>query len=204
MAQHLIELIQRPTILHDRIHPPPEPKRQSAKAARNVSQLMKRVLTRQWLSEAQDQLMSLVKSLRQDVEFIEHLKTCRMCLMLIDLDVTRYNGNHSFWWCSIDNNPYLEERYPSCPKEENYHIGNYWEQYAHYQKYGNTDVPGENTQQFILDRAKWAYKIYGKQIRIARRLLRLVRAWNFTEEIQTEYIRLYDRLGIYEISLPYE
>jgi len=124
--------------------------------------------------------------------------------MMLKLDVERYLGNHSFWYLCLENSEYLEARYPSCPKERNYHISSYWEQLRHYEQYGNTNVPGENTVEFILDRAKWAYKITGKQIRLLRRLLRLARNWNFNEEQTMEFQRLYDRLGMYDIALPFD
>ena len=82
-------------------------------------------------------------------------------------------------------------------------LGNYWEQLAYYNKYGTTDVPGENTLQFILDRAKWAYKIYGKQIRLARKLLKMLRNWRFYDEQQMlEFNIVYDKLGRYDVAMP--
>jgi len=146
--------------------------------------------------------MEAVVYLRREVKFIGHLPHCWICKALLQLDVERYYGNHSTWYICLENNEYLEEEYSDCPKERNYHIGSYWEQLKHYEKYGNTDVPGENTVEFILDRAKWAYKIMGKQIKLARQLLRLVRAWDFSDRIVLEFNRLYEELGMYEIDNP--
>jgi len=146
--------------------------------------------------------METITYLRRQVKFIEHLPRCWICQMELKLDIERYLGNHSTWYLSLENNEYLEEQYPDCPKERNYHIGSYWEQLKHYEKYGNTDVPGENTVEFILDRAKWAYKIMGKQIHLARQLLRLVRTWDFSDRIIMEFDSLYEELGMYEIANP--
>jgi hypothetical protein len=200
MVEHLIEVIQRPKILHDRLHP--EKPAKATKPSKNLLNFLNRLLTRRWIDVVQDQLMEAIVYLRQEVKFIEHLPRCYLCKMTLELDVERYLGNHSTWYLSLENSEYLEKRYPSCPRERNYQIGNYWEQLQHFRKYGNTDT-GDNTVEFILARAKWAYKIMGKQIRLARRLLCLVRAWDFTEERTIEFQRLYERLGMYEIVFPF-
>lgn len=199
----LLERIQRPHILRDRVFPPAKQKAKET-SSENLMFLLNRIATQKWLRIVEGQLMEAIVYLRSEVKFIGHLPHCRMCQMLLELNVERYMGVHSTWYVCLENNDYLERRYPSCPKERNYHIGSYWEQVEHYRKHGNTNVPGENTVEFILDRAKWAYKIMGKQIRTARCLLRLVRAWSFSEEQIGEFQRLYARLGIYEIALPFE
>jgi len=197
----LLERIQQPRILYHRIHPEEPAKRRRSKK-RNI--LLDRIATRRWLNVVQDQLMEAITHLRGEVKFIEHLPGCWLCKMELKLDVERYLGTRSFWWLCLENSEYLEARYRSCPKERNYHIGSYWEQVQHYRQYGNTDVLGENTVEFILDRAKWAYKIMGKQIRLLRRLLRLARSWNFSGEQTSEFQRLYNRLGMYDIALPFD
>jgi hypothetical protein len=198
----LLERIRKPRILYHRIHP--EEPAKSPKQSKKLIMLLDRIATRRWLSVVQDQLMEAVADLRGEVKFIEHLPGCWLCKMELKLDVERYLGNRSFWYLCLENSEYLEARYPSCPKERDYHIGSYWEKVQYYRQYGNTDVPGENTTEFILDRAKWAYKIMGKQIRLLRQLLRLARNWNFSEEQTSTFQRLYNRLGMYEIALPFE
>lgn len=182
----------------------PKPKKLSKplEPSKQLFMLLNRVTTREWLPIVEGQLMEAIVYLRQEVKFIEHLPHCWICKALLQLDVERYLGNRSFWWLCLEDNEYLERQYRSCPKERNYHIGNYWEQVQYYRDHGTCDVPGENTVQFILDRAKWVYKIYGKQIRLARRLLRLVRTWDFSERYFTEYSRIYEKLGMYEIDNP--
>ena len=67
-------------------------------------------------------------------------------------------------------------------------------------------MPGENTLQFIFDRAKWAYKIYGEQIRVLRRLFHMLRSWDFNanqKELLDEYFRIYNRLDMYDVAMPY-
>lgn len=201
MVEHLLEVIHKPRILHDRIHPQKEPRARAP--SRNLENLLDRIKMRKWVSVVQDDLMQTVIYLRRDVKFIEHLPKCRFCLLELELDVERYLGTRSFWFLCLENNEYLEQRYRSCPRERNYKIGNYWEQAEHFRKYGNTDT-GDNTLQFILDRADWAYKIYAKQIHVARQLLRLVRAWNFSEAQRQEYGRLCEQLGMYEVALPFD
>jgi hypothetical protein len=144
--------------------------------------------------------MEAIIYLKDEVKFIEHLPRCWHCQMELKLDVERYLGNHSFWYLCLQNSEYLEKLYPDCPKESNYHIASYWEQVKHYDKYGNIDVPGENTIEFILDRAKWAKKVMGKQIHLARQMLRLVRAWDFSDEIALKFNSLYEELGLYEVA----
>lgn len=153
--------------------------------------LLNRLDTREWLHTAEGQLMEAIHHLRSEVKFIEHLPRCRFCQLEVQLDVERYNGVHSTWYLCLESSEYLEERHPDCPKIENYTIGSYWT--------GSSD----DTARFILDRAKWAYKIMGRQIRLARALLRLVRSWNFSEQQTQEFQRLYEKLGMYEIALPF-
>jgi len=193
----LLKQIQKP---EERTKPkklskPPGPSKQ-------LFMLLNRVNTREWLLIVEGQLMEAIVYLRREVKFIEHLPHCWICQVELELDVERYLGNHSFWWLCLENNEYLERQYRSCPKERNYHVGNYWEQVQYYRDHGTCDVPGENTIQFILDRAKWAYKIAGKQIRLSRQLLRLVRAWSFSDQNIEDYNRIYDALGMYEIANP--
>jgi len=162
--------------------------------------LLYRLEMRKWLYFVEGQLIEAISYLRGEVKFIEHLPRCRICRVLLKLDVERYLGNHSTWYLCLENNEYLEEQYPDCPKERDYHIGSYWEQLKHYEKYGNVNVPGENTEEFILDRAKWAYTIMGKQIHTARQMLRLIKTWNFSEQNTMEFNTLYEELGMYEVA----
>jgi len=206
MVERLLELAQRPRVLQERLHPPTEPKLRPS--SKNLQRLMERLKMRVWVPNTQDYLMSTVIRLRQEVKFIEHLPHCWVHQMELQLDVERYMGNHSFWWCCLENNQYLERRYRNAPKERDYHIGNYWEQLQYYREHGNTDVPGQNTLEFIFDRSKWAYKIYGKQIRTLRRLLCMVRSWDFKfnanqDELLDEYFRIYNQLDMYDVAMPY-
>jgi hypothetical protein len=164
--------------------------------------LLNRLNTREWLLIVEGQLMEAITFLRGEVKFIEHLPHCRDCQLLLQLDVERYNGNHSTWYLCLENNEYLEETYPDCPREENYTIDNYWAQVERYRKTGTAESPEVNTISYILDRAKWAYKITGKQIRLSRQLLRLVRAWTFSDQNLEDYNRIYEELGMYEIANP--
>lgn len=205
MVEHLLELTQRPRVLQERLHPPPEPK--APPPSKNLQRLMERIKMRTWVPTMQDHLMKSIIRNRQEVKFIEHLPGCWICKCEMQLDVERYNGTRTFWYLCLENNEYLERRYRNCPKERDYHIGNYWEQVQYYREHGTTDVPGENTVQFILDRAKWAYRIYGKQIRVLRRLLRMVRLWDFNanqDELPDEFWRINNRLDMYDVAFTYD
>jgi uncharacterized protein (UPF0305 family) len=178
------------------------PKGPPSKTSKKLLMLLNRLNTREWLLIVEGQLMESIVYLRREAKFIEHLPRCRYCQLNLELDVERYNGNHSTWYLSLENNEYLEEKYPDCPKEENYTIDNYWAQVERYRKTGTAESPEVNTISFILDRAKWAYEVMGKQIKLARRLLRLVRNWSFSEKAEVEFNRLYEELGMYEIANP--
>jgi hypothetical protein len=161
--------------------------------------LLNTIETGKWLVHVEEQLMDAVAALRHELKWIEHIQGCWRCQMELKLDVERYLGKHTFWFLCLENE-YLERHYRNCPKERNYHIGSYWEQVQYYEKYGNTDVPGENTLDFILDRSKWAYKIIGKQIHLARRMLRLVRTWDDSD--LAKFARLNVKLELYFVSDP--
>jgi len=157
---------------------------------------------REWLYFVEGQLIEAIVYLRGEVKFIEHLPRCSICQVELQLDVERYNGNRSFWYLCLENSEYLEEQYSDCPREEDYIIDNYWAQVERYRKTGTTECPEVNTMKFILDRAKWAYKIMGKQIHLARQLLRLVRTWDFSDRIIMEFNTVYEELQMYEIANP--
>ena len=192
----LLKRIQKPEEPKPKkLSKPPEPSKQ-------LFMLLNRVETREWLLTVEGQLMETIAYVRGEVKFIRHLPRCRWCQLLLELDVERYNGVHSTWYLSLENNVYLEEQYPDCPKEEDYTIDNYWAQVERYRKTGTTESPDVNTLKYILDRVKWAYGIAGKRIHLARALLRLVRSWDFSERCLTEYIRVYEKLAMYEIANP--
>jgi len=194
----LIERIRQPHILRDRVHPPTKPK--TTKPSKALVMLLNRLQTREWLYFVEGQLMEALTYLRGEVKFIEHLPRCWMCRMELRLDVERYNGNRTFWYLCLENSEYLEEQYPDCPREENYVIDNYWAQVERYRKTGSVECAEVNTMEFILDRAKWAYKIIGKQVHTARQMLRLVRNWDFSDRITLEFNSLYEELGMYEVA----
>ena len=190
-------------LLLKRIQKPEEPKHQPPpKTSKKLLMLLTRLNTREWLLIVEGQLMEAVVYLKREAKFIEHLSHCRYCQLNLELDVERYNGDHSTWYLSLENNEYLEEKYPDCPREENYIIDNYWAQVERYRKTGTAESPEVNTISFILDREKWAYKIAGKQIKLSRQLLRLVRAWSFSDQNLENYNRIYEELGMYEIANP--
>jgi len=176
---------------------PPKPryKKASSEPSPYLMALVERLETREWLLETEGQLINFIARLRREVKFIEHLPGCWMCRMELQLDVERYLGNRCFWYLCLENNEYLEEQYPDCPKAENYKIDNYWAQVERFRR--GITRSDTNTMEFIMDRAKWAYKIMGQQIKISRQLLRMVRNWDFNEHSLEKFNRTYDELGTY-------
>ena len=201
MVEHLIELTQKPHILRDLINPPKPVK--PVDYSKQIEKLIHRTQERKWIEIAYLQLIGIIFQLRAEAKFIWHFPKCQLCKANLMIDVERYMGSHCFWWLNLENEDYLPEMYPDIPLAENYHIGNYWDQLEWFRKHGNTDVTGENTYQFILDRANWANKIYGKQIHSARQMLRLVNAWDFSETQHQEYMKLYEQLGTWQIIIPW-
>jgi hypothetical protein len=162
-----------------------------------VNPLLKRLELQKGLSMMENDMLIQIKYLRGEVKFIIHLQRCWICQTEAKLDVERYGGSRHPWFLHLEFSDYLEKRYPSCPKERAYRIGSYFEQLKYYEKHGTAEAPGENTLQFILDRAKWAYKKIGRQIRICRQILHMVKAWDFTEGQMPKLEKLYNQLVEY-------
>jgi hypothetical protein len=184
-------------LLLQRIQRPEESLKAPPKTSRKLLMLLNRLETREWLPIVEGQLMEAIVHLKHEVKFIEHLPRCRFCQLELQLDVERYNGVHSTWYLSLENSEYLEEEYLDCPKEEDYAIDDYWAQVERYRQTGTAESKDVDTLKFILDRAKWAYQIAGKQIKLARQLLRLVRNWSFSEQNTVEFNRLYPSLSFF-------
>jgi hypothetical protein len=196
----ILQQISRPRILHDRV----APKQPTKKVAhRNSALILDRVKVRAWLIEVQDALFLHIQQMHWETKMIEHLPKNKMGMIELTLDAERYMGSKcGIWWLDQQASEWIEKSWRSCPKMKDYHIGNYWEQAEWYKEHGNCNVPGQNTEQFILDRAKWAYEKIGKNIKICRKMMRLVKNWNFSEEQQREYRVLEDRLYSFGLRLP--
>lgn len=195
----ILKQISRPKILHDRVNP-----EQPIKLVRKSPTLiLDRIKVRAWLVEAQDALFLHIRRMHWETKMIEYLPKNKWGMVELTLDVERYCGSHcGVWWLSLEASEWIEQTWRSCPKVKDYHIGSWWEQQKWYQKHGNCDVPGQNTEQFILDRAKWAYKLIGKHIKICRRMRWLVKNWNFSEEQEREFRILEDKLLKLGLLLP--
>ena len=156
--------------------------------------LIDRLNTREWLPQQEEVLMLQIRGLRSEVKWIEHLPHCRWCQLEVELDVERYLG-HIAWFVDLESGEYWEKWDPTCPKEENYKIDNYWDQVQRYRKTGIVEWKESETLKFILDRAKWAYKITGKQIHLARQKLKLVRNWDFSGQCERQFAKLENESG---------
>jgi hypothetical protein len=170
-----------------------------AKPSKAMEHLLGRLQQREWVCRMQDGFMEEIKYLRAEAKWILHLPRCRYCQLTAELDVERYNGKHVAWFLDLENSPYMEKAYRDCPKARNYVIDNYWWALERYEKTGTTKLAEVNTVKFILDRAKWAYKITGKQIHGARQMLKLVRSWNWNNPTESEeqYYELDAQFNIY-------
>ena len=163
-----------------------------------VNPLLDRIQMLKQLNHVQDMMLRTIRRLHYEVKWIRALPSHKMWLDLAELEIAveRYPGRAP-WWLDIENSYYIEKEFRSAPKLKNYHIGNYWETCEYYEKHGTTEVPGVNTKQFIFDRAQWVYKLLGKEIKRARRLLQIAKNWNFTPEQTEEFEKLYNQIGIY-------
>ena len=202
-----LERIQRPHILQDIIHPPPKPKKKTKKEKvkwdNEITKFLNRTEERKAIGVAYFQCYGAALQLKAELRWIKHFPKCRRCQAELIINVERYMGSRLMWWLNLENEEYLPEMYPDIPLADKYHIGNYLDQVEWFRKHGNTDVPGENTYQFILDRAKFAYKIYGKQIHAAREMRRLLQKWDFSQTQHQEYLKLYEQLGTWQIIIPW-
>lgn len=188
--EQLLQRISKPHVLRDMVYP----QKDKINDSKSTEYLMNRIAMRRRLSSIQDQLIETIKYMRCDVKFIEHLATCRFCQLERQLDVERYLGNRSTWYLSLENSEYIEKMFRKCPKEKNYYIPSYWEQLKYYEKYGTLEGMANETLKFILDRAQWAYKIIGEHIHIARKMLRMVKSWEFTDEQMLKFQKLEEKL----------
>lgn len=179
----LLKRIQKPPEAKHRLQPPRE-------TSRKLTVLLDRLSIREWLPQAEEDLMLEIRHLRSEVKWIEHLPRCQICQLELELDVERYLGKHIAWFVNLESSEYFEEQYPECPKEDDYKIDNYWWQVKRFEATGIAEWKESETIKFILDRAKWAYKIDGKQIHIARQKLKLVRTWDFSERCQRKFAKL--------------
>lgn len=177
-------------LLLKRIQPEKSKHLPPPKTSSKLTMLINRLNTREWLPQQEEALMLQIMGLRREVKWIEHLPRCRMCQMEVELDVERYLGKHIAWFVDLESGEYWEKWDPTCPRERNYKIDNYWWQVQRYRETGTTEWPKSETVKFILDRAKWAYKIEGKEIHLAREKLKLVRNWDFSEQCQRKFERL--------------
>lgn len=178
----LLKRIQKPEESKHQLPPP--------KTSTKLTMLIDRLNTREWLPQEEEALMLQIRGLRREVKWIEHLPRCRWCRIEVELDVERYLGKSIAWFVDLESGEYLEEWDPACPKEENYKIDNYWCQVKRYRETGATEWKESETLKFIMDRAKWAYTIEGKEIHLARQKLKLVRNWDFSEQCQRRFERL--------------
>lgn len=195
----ILQQINKPKFLQERV----TPKKVENPVQRNPLLILERVRIRAWLVETQDALFLQIQQLHWETKMIEYLPKNKYGMLELTLDVERYCGSRcGFWWLDLEATEWIEKTWRSCPKVKNYHIGSWWEQQKWYQEHGNCDVPGQNTRKFILDRAKWVYKIIGEHIKICRRMMRLVKNWDFSEEQLYEFRMLEDKLFRSGIYLP--
>jgi hypothetical protein len=161
--------------------------------------ILERINERRWLYQEEMTLRTFIANQRAEYELIQRLPKLRRLMVEMMLDVERYMGSRmGFWWINLEFNESIEEQWPEAPKLKDFHVGNYWEQLAYYQKHGTAEVPGENTKEFILARGKWVGKQIGETIHIAREQLRVLKNWKFTEEDKDKYFEVNQKFYQYD------
>jgi hypothetical protein len=172
MSEHLLQLIekiQQPHILRDRLNPPPEPKAASG-SSKDLLNLVDRVQTRASIEEYKIVLKDRLETLNGELRAMKHVGKCRQCLLELQLDVERYLGMRIFWWLNLSDD--VGEEMKECPQVENYRIGSYWS--------GSSD----DTIRFIKDRMAWAWNVTLQEIRLTGKARSLLEHWDYSRSRQ--------------------
>jgi hypothetical protein len=172
MTEHLLQLIdriQQPHILRDRLNPPQEPKAASG-SSKDLLNLVNRVQTRACIEENKILLENRIKTLNRELRAMKHVEKCKMCLLELQLDVERYLGTRIFWWLNLSND--VGEEMKECPQVDDYRIGSYWS--------GSSD----GTVRFIKDRMEWAWNVTLQEIRLTGKARSLLEHWNYSRSRQ--------------------
>ena len=120
-----------------------------------------------------------IKESAYELLFIRHLRSCKECRLIAQLDVERYAGSRSIWFLDLQNDvgqDWDEEMYAEypelkdCPRVYNYKIGSYW------------TGSSPDTLRFIDDRMKWADKVIRKKMLLACQYYKRVKAWDLNGE----------------------
>jgi hypothetical protein len=160
--------------------------------------LLDKLNIRRWLAHVETGLIMSLYELKGELRLIEHLPRCQVSRAELAIDVERYLGSRTVWWINLEDNECLEEL--GAPKLEQYPIDNYWDQVKRYKKTGSTEG-GPDTMKFVMARARWAYGMIGKEIGTIRKMLKLVRAWDYTDETEQKFQKLEDKLTLAEAMI---
>lgn len=100
-------------------------------------------------TKEEEQMKQYVKGLKSQLEAIKHFQKCERCMFEFILSLERYMGRGLPWYLINSMN---KEKFPECPRIEDYEIG--W--------YGNDMTDG--SKQYIKDRLVWAQKLLSEEL----------------------------------------
>ena len=165
-------------ILLQRILPPElkEPKTDQA-PSRNLMVLLKRVEDRKWKEATEAETSLQLETLRDDLAFIKHARTCELCMAEFQISVERYLGTRGPWYLNLMNEGSFPEIYEDedsiykdCPRPQDYKIGSY----------GHSS---DDTVRFIRDRFTWAESIIKEEIKAADAFLTALKDWDLESSL---------------------
>lgn len=87
-----------------------------AEQTTRVNPLLTKLEMLKQLDGFENEMLKTLWAMHNEAKFIEHLPSCHICKIELEIDVERYLGQHSPWWLSLEGSPYLEEEFRSVPK----------------------------------------------------------------------------------------
>lgn len=156
--QALLEQISTKPVLLPATYEPP-------KTSDALRSLWSQVETREWQKFMLQQLEFEIMELDAEITEYHYYKKNNSSLIELQLSVECYLGTRGPWCINLQDEDYLTEFYPDCPKAEDYEIG--W--YAHSSK---------DTIRFIKDRLAWAIKFTEKRFKAACKLVKVLETWD--------------------------
>ena len=160
--QSLLERISKPTLLPATYEPP-----KTSNALRN---LWSQIETRHWKKFMLQQLEFEIWALDAEITEYQHYIKDKTCLLEMQLSVERYLGTRGPFFLNLEDEDYLPDFYPDCPKAEDYKIGCY-----------RNSSP--DTIKFIKDRLAWAIKFTDKRFKAACKLVPVIETWDVRKGI---------------------
>ena len=134
--------------------------------------LLKRVEDRKWKEATEAETTLQLETLRDQLAFIKHARTCEQCMAELQIDVERYCGSRGSWYLNLMNEMGFPEIYEDedsiyrdCPRPQDYRIGSY-------------GASSDDTVRFIRDRLTWAEGVMKKEVKAADAFLEALKDWD--------------------------